>query len=50
MCLIFPNLANGFETGTIKTISFIIFVGIVWQTMFADDDVPESELSVCVKI
>ena len=23
---------------------------MVWQTMFADDDVSESEFSVCVKI
>ena len=29
VCLIFPNLPNGFETGTIKTLSLIIFVGIV---------------------
>ena len=29
MCLIFPNLPNGFETGTIKTLSLIIFVGMV---------------------
>ena len=50
VCLIFPNLPNGFETGTIKTLSLIIFVGMVWQTMFADDDVSESEFSVCVKI
>ena len=50
VCLIFPNLPNGFETGTIKTLSLIIFVGMVWQTMFAYDDVSESEFSVCVKI
>ena len=50
VCLIFPNLPNRFETGTIKTLSLIIFVGMVWQTMFADDDVSESEFSVCVKI
>ena len=50
VCLIFPNLPNGLETGTIKTLSLIIFVGMVWQTMFADDDVSESEFSVCVKI
>ena len=50
VCLIFPNLPNGFETGTIKTLSLIIFVGMVWQRMFADDDVSESEFSVCVKI
>ena len=50
VCLIFPNLPNGFETGTIKTLSLIIFVAMVWQTMFADDDVSESEFSVCVKI
>ena len=50
VCLIFPNLPNGFETGTIKTLSLIIFVGMVWQTVFADDDVSESEFSVCVKI
>ena len=49
VCLIFPNLPNGFETGTIKTLSLIIFVGMVWQTVFADDDVSESEFSVCVK-
>ena len=29
VCLIFPNLPNGFETGTIKTLSLIIFVGMV---------------------
>ena len=46
MCLIFPNLPNGFETGTIKTLSLIIFVGMVWQTVFADDDVSESEFCV----
>ena len=50
VCLIFPNLPNGFETGTIKTLSLIIFVGMVWQTVFADDDVSEYEFSVCVKI
>ena len=50
VCLIFPNLPNGFETGTIKMLSLIIFVGMVWQTMFADDDVSESEFSVCVQI
>ena len=33
VCLIFPNLPNGFETGTIKTLSLIIFVGMVGQTM-----------------
>ena len=33
VCLIFPNLPNGFEMGTIKTLSFIIFVGMVAQTM-----------------
>ena len=31
VCLIFPNLSNGFETGTIKTLSLIIFVGMVGQ-------------------
>ena len=50
MYLIFPNLPNGFETVTIKTLSLIIFVGLVWQMMFADDDMSESEFSVCVKI
>ena len=33
VCLIFPNLPNGFETGTIKTLSLIIFVDMVGQTM-----------------
>ena len=33
--LFFPNLPNGFETVTIKTLSLIFFVGMVWQTMFA---------------
>ena len=33
VCLIFPNLPSGFETGTIKTLSLIIFVGMVGQTM-----------------
>ena len=32
--LIFPNLPNGFETGTIKTLSLIIFVGMLGQAMF----------------
>ena len=34
VCLIFPNLPNGFETGTIKTLSLIIYVGMLVQTMF----------------
>ena len=34
MCLILPNLPNGFETGTIKTLSLIIFVGMLGQAMF----------------
>ena len=34
VCLIFPNLPNGFETGTIKTLSLIIFVGMLGQAMF----------------
>ena len=34
VCLIFPNLPNGFETGTIKTLSLIIYVGMLGQTMF----------------
>ena len=29
VCLIFPNLPNGFETGTIKTLSLITFVGML---------------------
>ena len=29
----FPNLPNGFETGKIKTLSEIIFVGMVLQKM-----------------
>ena len=33
VCLIFPNLPNGFETGTIKTLSLIIFVDMVGKTM-----------------
>ena len=33
VCLIFLNLPNGFETGTIKTLSLIIFVGRVRQAM-----------------
>ena len=33
VCLIFPNLLIGFETGTIKTLSLIIFVDMVGQTM-----------------
>ena len=33
VCLIFLNLPNGVETGTIKTLSLIIFVGMVGQTM-----------------
>ena len=41
--LIFPNLPNGLQTGKIKTLSLSIFVGMVWQTMFAGDDVSESE-------
>ena len=32
--LIFPNLPNGFKTGTIKTLSLIIFVGMLGQAMF----------------
>ena len=31
MCLMFPN---GFETGTIKTLSLITFVGMLGQAMF----------------
>ena len=34
VCLIFPNLPNGFETGTIKTLSLIIFVVMLGQAMF----------------
>ena len=34
VCLIFPNLPNGFETGTIKTLSLITFVGMLGQAMF----------------
>ena len=34
VCLIFPNLPDGFETGTIKTLSLIIFVGMLGQVMF----------------
>ena len=34
VCLIFPNLPNGFKTGTIKTLSLIIFVGMLEQAMF----------------
>ena len=34
VCLIFPNLPNGFETGTIKTLSLIICVGMLGQAMF----------------
>ena len=29
VCLIFPNLPNGFKTGTIKTLSLISFVGML---------------------
>ena len=34
VCLIFPNLPIGFETGTIKTLSLIICVGMLGQAMF----------------
>ena len=34
MCLIFLNLPNVFETGTLKTLSLIIFVGMLGQAMF----------------
>ena len=34
VCLMFPNLPNGFETGTIKTLSLITFVGMLGQAMF----------------
>ena len=34
VCLILPNLPNGLETGTIKTLSLIIYVGMLGQTMF----------------
>ena len=34
VCLIFPNLPNGFKTGTIKTLSLIIVVGMLGQAMF----------------
>ena len=34
VCLIFPNLPNGFETGTIKMLSLIIFVGMLGQAIF----------------
>ena len=34
VCLIFPNLPNGFETGTINNkLSLTIFVGMVVQAM-----------------
>ena len=46
--LIFPNLPNGFETVTIKTLTLIVFVGMMWQTMFVADDVYKSEFTVCV--
>ena len=36
---IFLNLPHGFETVTIKTLTLIVFVGMVWQTMFVGDDV-----------
>ena len=34
VCLMFPNLPNGFETGKIKTLSLITFVGMLGQAMF----------------
>ena len=34
VCLMFPNLPNGFGTGTIKTLSLITFVGMLGQAMF----------------
>ena len=34
VCLIFQNLPNGLETGKIKTLSLIIYVGMLWQTIF----------------
>ena len=45
--LVFSNLPNGLETVKIKALSLIIFVGLVWQTMFAGDDVSVSEFCVC---
>ena len=48
--LIFPNLPNGFETVTIKMLTLIVFVGMVWQTIFVGDDVYASEFTVCVTI
>ena len=48
--LIFPNLPNGSETVTIKMLTLIVFVGMVWQTMFVGDDVYASEFTVRVTI
>ena len=41
--LIFPNLPDMLQWVKIKTLSLSIFVGLVWQTMFAGEDVSESE-------
>ena len=46
VCLIFPNLPNGFETGTIKTLSLTILVGILGQRCSYSDWVIQPYISI----